>query len=100
MILVLVLMKGDVNSLPGQTSKYSKAFTDEMTGRIAVILADAPRALRIDEFAGYDMNLAGISSQKMARMLNHLVEMGVAIKRKDKDGKMRYRAVALLEEKW
>ena len=80
-----------------QTSKYSKEFTDEMTGRIAVILADEQVALNIQQIQMRDPNLVGITSQKMARMINHLVEMGFVAKAKGKDGRMVYKCLAVLE---
>lgn len=81
-----------------KTSKYSKEFTDEMTGRIAVILAEEQAALNIQEIQQHDINLTGITSQKMARMINHLVDMGLVAKAKGKDGRMVYKCLATLEE--
>lgn len=80
-----------------QTGKYSKEFTDEMTGRIAVILAEEQAALNIQEIQQRDVNLVGITSQKMARMINHLVEVGLVAKAKGKDGRMVYKCLATLE---
>lgn len=80
-----------------QTSKYSKDFTNEMTGRIAVVLADSQQALNITQIQQMDMCLSGITSQKMARMINHLVEMGFVAKAKGKDGRMVYKCLAVLE---
>lgn len=84
--------------MPRMTSKYSKEFTNEMTGRIAVILADAKNGMTIEEIQGLDMNLVGITAQKMARMIGHLVEMGMVAKSKGRDGRMRYRSLASMEE--
>lgn len=97
MTLVLVLTKGDASSLPRMTSKYSKEFTNEMTGRIAVVLAEAPNGMTVDEIQAMDMNLVGITPQKMARMIGHLVEMGMVAKSKGRDGRMRYRSLASME---
>lgn len=80
-----------------QTSKYSKDFTDEMTGRIAVILAEEQEALNIQQIQLRDPNLVGITSQKMARMINHLIEVGLVAKAKGKDGRMVYKCLATLE---
>lgn len=80
-----------------QTGKYSKEFTDEMTGRIAVILAEEQAALNIQEIQQRDVNLVGITSQKMARMINHLVDVGLVAKAKGKDGRMVYKCLATLE---
>lgn len=80
-----------------QTSKYSKEFTDEMTGRIAVVLAESQEAMNIQQIQLNDPNLVGITSQKMARMINHLVEVGLVAKTKGKDGRMVYKCLAALE---
>ena len=80
-----------------QTSKYSKEFTNEMTGRIAVILAEEQGALNIQEIQQRDITLVGITSQKMARMINHLVDVGLVAKAKGKDGRMVYKCLATLE---
>ena len=80
-----------------QTSKYSKEFTNEMTGRIAVILAETQEGLTIQQIQCHDPNLVGITSQKMARMINHLVDMGLVAKAKGKDGRMVYKCLATLE---
>ena len=83
--------------MPRMTSKYSKEFTNEVTGRIAIILAEAPNAMRIDEIVAADISLAGITTQKIARCIGHLVEMGMVAKSKGRDGKMRYRSIAQME---
>lgn len=84
--------------MPRMTSKYSKEFTNEMTGRIAVVLAEAKNGMTVDEIQAMDMNLIGITPQKMARMIGHLVEMGMVAKSKGRDGRMRYRSLAAMEE--
>lgn len=81
-----------------QTSKYSKDFTNEMTGRIAIVLAESQQALNITQIQQLDICLNGITSQKMARMINHLVDMGLVAKAKGRDGRMVYKCLATLEE--
>ena len=80
-----------------KVSKYSKEFTDEMTGRIAVVLAEEQTALNIQEIQQRDLTLIGITSQKMARMIGHLVDVGLVAKAKGKDGRMVYKCLAMLE---
>jgi hypothetical protein len=80
-----------------KTSKYSKEFTNEMTGRIAVVLAEEQNALTIQEIQLRDVSLVGITSQKMARMIGHLVDVGLVAKAKGKDGRMVYKCMATLE---
>lgn len=81
-----------------QTSKYSKEFTNEMTGRIAVVLAEAQEAMNIQEIQLQDIRLAGITSQKMARMIGHLIDVGLVAKAKGKDGRMVYKCLAVMEQ--
>lgn len=81
-----------------QTSKYSKEFTNEMTGRIAIVLAEGQEGMTIQQIQCHDPNLVGITSQKMARMINHLVDVGLVAKAKGKDGRMVYKCLATLEE--
>lgn len=80
-----------------KTSKYSKEFTDEMTGRIAVVLAESQQALNITEIQQMDMRLVGITPQKMARMIGHLVDLGLVAKAKGRDGRMIYKCLGVLE---
>ena len=80
-----------------QSGKYSKEFTNEMTGRIAVVLAEEQGALNIQEIQQRDLTLVGITSQKMARMIGHLVDVGLVAKAKGKDGRMVYKCLATLE---
>lgn len=83
--------------MPRMTSKYSKEFTNEMTGRIAVVLAEAKNGMTIDEIQAADMSLIGLTPQKTARCIGHLVEMGMVAKSKGRDGRMRYRSLASME---
>lgn len=81
-----------------QISKYSKEFTNEMTGRIAIVLAEGQEEMTIQQIQCHDPNLVGITSQKMARMINHLVDVGLVAKAKGKDGRMVYKCLATLEK--
>ena len=81
-----------------QTSKYSKEFTNEMTGRIAIVLAESQQALNITEIQQLDMRLVGITPQTMARMIGHLVDVGLVAKAKGRDGRMVYKCLGVLEE--
>ena len=83
--------------MPRMTSKYSKEFTNEITGRIAIILAEAKNGMSLDEIQMSDITLRGITTQKLARCISHLVEMGMVGKSKGHDGRMRYRSLASME---
>ena len=43
------------------------------------------------------MMLTGITSQKMARMLSHLIEVGLVGKAKGRDGRMHYKCLGVIE---
>jgi DNA-binding HxlR family transcriptional regulator len=65
-------------------SKYSTQFSAELRVLALSVLSEAPRAMTIEEICGADTALIGITTQKMARTLNELVEAGFVIKTKSK----------------
>lgn len=78
--------------------KYSVVQTQEITMRALGALLDAGTALTIDEICQRDIHLVGQTTQKMARVLNELVEGGLVMKTKSKSKqRMIYAAVASLE---
>ena len=86
--------------MPGYVkSKYSAEFSSELRVRALSVLADSPIPMTIDEICRVDSNLIGVTTQKMARSLNDLVEAGFVMKTKSKSkNKMVYAAVSQLEE--
>ena len=86
--------------MPGYVkSKYSKEFTSELRVKALCVLVDSPTPMTIDEICHADTTLVGITTQKMARSLNELVEAGFVMKNKSKaKNKMVYAAVSQLEE--
>lgn len=86
--------------MPGYVkSKYSPEFTSELRVRALSVLADSPSPMTIDEICRTDISLIGITTQKMARSLNDLVEAGFVMKTKSKSkNKMVYMAVSQLED--
>ena len=77
-----------------RTSTYSKAQTDEWTGRIAIVLAENNEYLTIPEIQERDIALAGITTAKMSKMLSHLIEFNLATKLKNSNGRMMYKGVS------
>ena len=72
-----------INSMPSFVkSKYSNEFNSELRVRTLGVLADAERALTIQEICNSDLTLVNQTPQKMARVLNELVEAGFATKSK------------------
>lgn len=70
--------------MPGRTSQYTAAQNDEMRGRVLVALADAGRPMTSEEIINADITLAGVSTQKISKLLNELIERGVVSKNKSK----------------
>lgn len=65
--------------------------------RILSILNESEEAMTIDEIKSQDMILQPLTSQKMARLIGNLIEMGLARKGKSKSlGRMVYKAVAVM----
>ena len=65
--------------------------------RILSILNESEEAMTIDEIKSQDMILQPLTSQKMARLISNLIEMGFARKGKSKSlGRMVYKAVAVM----
>ena len=80
------------------TTKYSIEQKNEWSGRIAIVLAEAQDALTIDEIQHRDVSLVGMTPQMTAKILNHLVEMGLVAKSKNRSGRMVYKSLAVMEE--
>ena len=78
-------------------SKYTAEQTQSITMDAMSVLAESPVALNISEICVRSPNLAGQTSQKMARCLNELVEMGLVRKTKGQSGRMLYMAQSQLE---
>jgi len=84
--------------MPGRKSKYSKEQTQALTVAALDVLAESPNALTISDICARRISLQGQTTQKMARVLNELVEYGLVQKAKNKAGRMLYMATAQLEE--
>lgn len=78
-------------------NKWTKQQTENMENDILDVLVNNDVAMTIDDICVRAINLSGITNQKMARMLSHLIEMGLVVKAKSKSkGRMVYRAVATM----
>lgn len=65
--------------------------------RILSILNESEEAMTIDKIKSQDMILQPLTSQKMARLISNLIEMGLVRKGKSKSlGRMVYKAVAVM----
>lgn len=84
--------------MPYTKSKYSAAQTQQWAVAAMCVLEDAENAMSCDEIKRSDFALLDVTPQKMARVLNDLVEAGFIVKTKGKDGRMRYKSVGKLIE--
>jgi predicted transcriptional regulator len=80
-----------------QRSKYSKDLNSELNFRVLDILANSQEAMNIDQIKNEDMILKDITSQKMARVLGNLNDMGLVAKAKSKStNRMMYKSVGVM----
>ena len=82
-------MDGDL-LMSYKVSKYSKDFSNELAGRVAVVLFDATEPITINDIKNRDMVLSNITSQKITRILSNLIDTGFVVKGKNKTGHMTY----------
>lgn len=78
------------------TSKYTKEQNSQYAVCTLGVLNESTESMTIDEIKNGDMALAQVSVQKMARVLNELVEAGFVKKAKGANGKMKYMSVAVM----
>ena len=85
--------------MPYKTSKYSKQQNSEFTMRCIEVLENNPEAMSIAQIQASDLVLHNITSQKLSRVLNNLVEFGIIKKTKDKaSGHMVYKSTTVMAE--
>ena len=80
------------------TRKYSTEQNVDFGMRVLGVLAEAPEALEIKQIQASDLILNNLTSQKIARVLSELSEMGLVLKSKNsRTGKMNYKTRAMCE---
>lgn len=81
-------------------AKYSVEQTQEIMMRVFGALCDSETPMTIEEIQQADLFLISTTAQKMARVLNELVEKGVVAKTKSKvkGGRMVYMSIEVLEK--
>lgn len=86
--------------MPGRrTSKFTKDQNALLQGEVMIILAESEEALTIEQIQQRSITLTGLSTQKIARLLSHLIEMGNVVKAKSKSqGRMVYKSLAVMKE--
>lgn len=80
--------------------KYTNEQSQEIMMRAFGALCDSSTPMTIDEIQHADLFLVSTTAQKMARVLNELVEKGVVAKTKSKakGGRMVYMSIEVLEK--
>lgn len=78
--------------------KYTVEQSQEIMMRAFGALCDSETPMTIDEIQHSDLFLVSTTAQKMARVLNELVEKGVVAKTKSKGGRMVYMSIEVLEK--
>ena len=80
--------------------KYTIEQSQEIMMRAFGALCDSDKPMTIDEIQQTDLFLVSTTAQKMARVLNELVEKGVVAKTKSKakGGRMVYMSIEVLEK--
>lgn len=85
--------------MPYKTSKYSKQQNSEFTMRCIEVLENSPEAMSIAQIQASDLVLRDITSQKISRILNNLVEFNIIKKSKDRvSGHMVYKSTNVMAE--
>ena len=86
--------------MPGRkTSRFTKDQNALLQGEVMIILAESEEALTIEQIQQKSILLTGLSSQKMARILSRLIEMGNVTKAKSRSqAKMVYKSLAVMEK--
>lgn len=88
--------------MPGfvKSRKFSKEKEGELKIRVLDILLSTEESMNIDEIKLQDVIfLGGYTNQKISRVLNSLIEMGLVKKSKSKStGRLKYKSVAKMQE--
>ena len=83
--------------MPGHVSRYNDKLNHQITFDTIEVLDASPIAMSISDICAARISLHGITSQKMARVLNELIEKGFVKKAKSKSGRMMYKSTAVME---
>ena len=84
--------------MPGRSPSMSKTQRQQYVFEVLHVLDESPVALNIEEISAHSLVLAGFSTQRMARFLSELVNMGLVRKSYNREQKrMTYMAVSQLE---
>lgn len=79
-------------------SKYKVEDTQRWTMEAFFTLGEEKKDMTCAEIQRANIQLIPVTSQKLSRCLNELVERGLVVKIKGRDGLMHYKSVAVLQE--
>ena len=79
-------------------SKYSAEDTQRWTVEAMVTLSEEKRAMTCAEIQSSNLQLVGLTPQKLSRCLSDLCERGLIVKTKGRDNLMRYKSVGVIIE--
>ena len=81
-----------------RSTKYTAEYNGQLKVAILDVLNDATSAMSTSELQSHSIILASATPQKIARILNEMIEMGIVRKAKSKSaGRMVYILTATLE---
>ena len=84
--------------MSGRASKYSAEYNGQLKVAILDVLVDATESMTTSDIQANSIFCSRATPQKMARVLNELVEMGIVRKAKSKaTGRMKYITTAMME---
>lgn len=85
--------------MPGKVSKYSAEYNGQLKVSILDVLSEANSSITTSDIQAHSIFCAQATPQKMARVLNEMVEMGIVRKAKSKStGRMKYILTSKMEE--
>lgn len=83
--------------MPRRTSRYSASVNNDLEVRILAIINASEDAMSIQQIQREDITLTNYTSQKLARVLGKLIDMGFVRKSKSKStGRMMYKSVSVM----
>lgn len=84
--------------MPGKASKYSAEYNGQLKVAILDVLSEATESITTSDIQARSIFCAQATPQKMARVLNELVEMNIVRKGKSRStGRMKYITTAMME---
>lgn len=85
--------------MPGKVSKYSAEYNGQLKTSILDVLSEMTESITTSEIQARSVFCAQATPQKMARVLNEMVDMGIVMKAKCRStGRMKYILTSVMRE--